>query len=325
MKAGQIEREELIGMKGRLPRSSKKELGSAWKTLLLLAIIGSNTVQSNTLIESFALPRSPDEALEITRFLLVKHSDSNEAFFQPDKGRNSAEEDGWESRLRAILTMQYGAGKEHEEHRVESPGVQGEPGQETTEIATIRPNAVSRLRLRLSRTSLPQNYSYLFLVDQARSRRSSTDHEARTEEKLFDSFSHAIDRSATALLRFFGAPPSQHQRFSVRFSWDASDHLDLHLDLDHSPSSLSDLRATLSNISFFNLTVTPNFDKFSGNSSGQTHSFVDLLLIIEPLLLNALPMFTLLPLITTSFCILSVAYFAGLPSKFENFVKNFSQ
>jgi len=74
MKAGQIEREELIGMKGRLPRSSKKELGSAWKTLLLLAIIGSNTVQSNTLIESFALPRSPDEALEITRFLLVKQS-----------------------------------------------------------------------------------------------------------------------------------------------------------------------------------------------------------------------------------------------------------
>lgn len=308
-------------MQGRFPLSSKKGLRSTWKTLLVLAIIGSNTVLSNTLIESFALPRDPDEALQITRFLLVKHSDSNKAFFQADQGHNSAEEDDWESRLRAMVMMQYGA----KEHRIESPGGQGEPGEETTEIATIKPKAVSRLRLQLSRTSLPQNYSYLFLVDQARYPRSSTDHDARTEEKLFDSFSLAIDRSATALLRFLGAPPSPHQWFSVRFSWDASDHVDLHLHLDHPPSSLSDRSATLSNISFFNLTVTPNFDKFSHNPSGQTDSFVDVLLMIEPLLLNTLPMFTLLPLITTSFCILSVAYFAGLPSRFEHFIKNFSQ
>jgi hypothetical protein len=198
----------------------------------------------------------------------------------------------------------------------------GGAGHESTEMVSIKPNTVSPLRFKLSKTPLPQTYSYFFLVDQDGPRRRTTE---KVDEKLFDAFSNSIDRSTNALLRFFGAQPLEQQRFSVRLSWDASDHVHLHLNLDQAPASLSDLATTHSSISFFNLTITPNFDKFADEPSHPSDSFVDLFLIIEPLLLNALPMFTLLPLISTCVCILSVAYFAGLPSRFESFIKNFSE
>lgn len=281
-----------------------------WKALSLLFIIGFGAVRSNTLIESFALPRDQKEALQISRFVLVKHSNSNQAFLKSKHDRDDEAEKDWRTALKEIV-KESGNGPEH---------WIGGAGHESTEIVSIKPNTVSPLRFELSKTPLPQTYSYFFLVDQDGSRRRTTE---KGDEKLFDAFSNSIDRSTNALLRFFGAQPLEQQRFSVRLSWDASDHVDLHLDLDQAPGSLSDLATTHSNLSFFNLTITPNFDKFADEPSHPTDSFVDLFLIIEPLLLNALPMFTLLPLISTCVCILSVVYFAGLPSRFESFIKNF--
>jgi hypothetical protein len=53
---------------------SVREQGIRWKALPLLFIIGFGVVKSNTLIESFGLPRDQKEALQISRFILVKQS-----------------------------------------------------------------------------------------------------------------------------------------------------------------------------------------------------------------------------------------------------------
>ncbi|EFP89641.2 uncharacterized protein PGTG_15604 [Puccinia graminis f. sp. tritici CRL 75-36-700-3] len=256
-----------------------KLLSTPWMVVPILMLICLNTVQSNTLIESFGVPRNQKEEFQIDRFLLIKHSDSNEG------SKNSWEDEGqsdWEGRIRGIIKE---SGDRLEDGQRGRTSTEEEPSTESTETVSIKPNRSSRLRLKLSRTTDPQKFSYLFLIVpmDERLRRST----GQAKEKLFDPFSNSIDHSANALRRFFGAPPLEEQRFSVRFSWDASDHVDLHLDLDHSPSDL--ITISSSNPAFFNLTITPNFDKFSDSHSTQTDSFVDLIVIIEPLLLNLLP------------------------------------
>ncbi|OAV92977.1 hypothetical protein PTTG_11969 [Puccinia triticina 1-1 BBBD Race 1] len=307
-----------MALQGYSRSSQLKRPGLAWMAVSTLMLLGSNTVESNTLIESFAIPRNQIDALQMHggRFLLIKQPDSTEALSKnswDDKGGSDLR-----SRMREVVE-EYSHGYEEDLEQ----SAKREPSSESTAIVSIKPNRLTRLRLNLNRNPLPQKFSYLFLLSQDERLRGSSGRETKTHEKLFDPFSNWINRSVTTLLRLVGRPMLDDQRFSVRFSWDASDHVGLHLDLDPSPSPLSDLMAndTLTP-AFFNLTITPNFDKFSDHHSAQTDSFVDLVVIVEPLLLNLLPMFTLLPLFSTCVCILSVIYIANVPARFENFLKS---
>ncbi|KAI9629046.1 hypothetical protein KEM48_011205 [Puccinia striiformis f. sp. tritici PST-130] len=118
-----------------------------------------------------------------------------------------------------------------------------EESTESTKVASIKPNGLSRLQLKLNRTPLPQKYSYLFFVSYADETFLQAPNQAAETVKKNNPFHpvlNSINQSINNLLHLIGAPQNEHQQFSVRFSWDASDHIDLHLDLDQSPASLKE-------------------------------------------------------------------------------------
>ncbi|KAI7958862.1 hypothetical protein MJO28_002653 [Puccinia striiformis f. sp. tritici] len=171
----------------------------------------------------------------------------------------------------------------------------------STQMASIKPNRLTWLQLKLHQTTLSQTYSYLFFLNSAdESLLQATNQAAEKVKKndLFDPFLNLINSSIDILLCLFGA---------LVILGLIPDHIKLHLDFNQSPTSLTDLTQILILL------------------STQANSFAVLIVIIEPLLLNLSPMFTILPLISTVVCMLSVIYLAKLPPKSESFVKHFSR
>ncbi|KAH9462573.1 hypothetical protein Pst134EB_006461 [Puccinia striiformis f. sp. tritici] len=298
-----------------------QQISSLLMMILMLTMISLDTVTSNTLIESFGIPKNRNNPFQVQSFWLIKHSTTHQDSFKSNGNQDDTGGNVW---IRAIM-------KEYDDELDEVADMPGnttgaEESTESTKVASIKPNGLSRLQLKLNRTPLPQKYSYLFFVSYADETFLQAPNQAAETVKKNNPFHpvlNSINQSINNLLHLIGAPQNEHQQFSVRFSWDASDHIDLHLDLDQSPASLKGLKNPHFQPAFFNLTINTNFDKFSSLPPIQTDSFVDLIVIIEPLIFNLLPMFTILPLISTIVCILLFTYFTKLPSKFESFVKYF--